>query len=531
MKNYKRKEKSLYTLLIKNYIIFTLVLGLLIITVYLAERVMEKNIIQKPRVNRPIGCQELLKAGEYEKLDLKKLLGSAGYFEILDREGKRLYTDHEGSSEDYTQSELACIPEYNTTKNFMQQVYYTEEGKKQILITETSLEEDTGYRDEIAYMLLDEELTVIQSNLPLKQKALTQRELELLTHNTDGGYQVYKYSFQDRNGENRYLLMHVKRMDGQKYKKLTILWKIFVPFYIFVYAVVIIVFTIWIHRKIKEPLTMLNEGIRAFADGERDTKISYKGPREFEDIFNSFNKMAGLLKESESSKERLIIEKQRMLADISHDLKTPITVIQGYAKAVSDGLTDEETQRQYLNTIFLKTERLTEMINTFYDYSKLEHPEFRLVKEKQDFAEFVREYLADKYDEIELLGFTLEAGIPEEIMEYSFDRVQMRRVFDNIFSNSLRHNKKGTTVYITLQQTDKSIRLEIGDNGAGIPKEIRENLFEPFTVGDDSRNNKQGSGLGLAVARKIVELHGGALFLEKADNPAVSTLFVIRLMK
>ena len=225
------------------------------------------------------------------------------------------------------------------------------------------------------------------------------------------------------------------------------------------------------------------------------------------------------------------MEKQKMLADISHDLKTPITVIRGYAKAVSDGLTDPETEKQYLNTIFIKTENLTEMINTFYEYSKLEHPEFRLVKEKQDLAEFVREYLADKYDEIELMGFELEVEIPEEIVEYSFDGVQLRRVFDNIISNAFKHNPSGTTIYVTFWQTERSIRMEIGDNGVGIPEEIRENLFEPFTVGDDSRNNKQGSGLGLAVARKIVELHGGALFLEKAENPAISTLFVIKLMK
>ena len=196
------------------------------------------------------------------------------------------------------------------------------------------------------------------------------------------------------------------------------------------------------------------------------------------------------------------MEKQRMLADISHDLKTPITVIQGYAKAVSDGLTDKETEKQYLKTIFTKTENLTEMINTFYDYSKLEHPEFSLVREKQDLAEFVREYLADKYNEIDLQGFTLEVEIPEEVMEYSFDGVQLKRVFDNIFSNAFKHNKPGTVIYFTLQQTDKTIRMEIGDNGTGIPKEIQENLFEPFTVGDDSRNNKQGSGLGLAVAKK-----------------------------
>lgn len=276
---------------------------------------------------------------------------------------------------------------------------------------------------------------------------------------------------------------------------------------------------------------MLNEGILALAGGNRDTKISYKGPREFEAIFNSFNRMSGLLRESEDSKERLIMEKQKMLADISHDLKTPITVIRGYAKAVADGLTSPVTQKHYLNTIFTKTEDLTEMINAFYDYGKLEHPEFRLVKERQDLAEFIREYLAFKYDEIDLTGFEIEAEIPDGEVWYSFDGIQLRRVFDNIFSNALKHNPRGTTIYLTLQQTDRSIRIEIGDNGVGIPEEIRENLFDPFMVGDDSRNNRQGSGLGLAVAKKIVELHGGALFLEKPVNLAVSTLFVIRLMR
>lgn len=531
MKSYKRKDKSLYELLIKNYIIFTLVLIFLMLVIYFFEMLVEESIIQSPKVNRPIGGQEFLRSGNYEKLNLKKLLGSAGYFEILDSDGTLIYTDHEGSNECYTKAEIQYIPEYNSPNMFQAAIYLTEDGKKQTLVTESIREEDTGYREDIAYMILDEELKVIQSNLSWESDQFTEKELAFLTLKPDAGYYVYKYTFEDQNGKDKILIMHVKRMDGQRYRKLSYLWKIFIPVYIFTYVVITLIFTILMQRKVKEPLTMLNKGILALADGERDTEISYKGPREFEAIFDSFNKMARLLKESESSKERLIVEKQRMLADISHDLKTPITVIRGYAKAVSDGLTDPETEKQYLNTIFVKTESLTEMINTFYDYSKLEHPEFRLVKEKQDLAEFLREYLADKYDEIELTGFELEVEIPEETVEYSFDSVQLRRVLDNIFSNSLKHNPKGTVIYITLWQTDKSIRMEIGDNGIGIPEEIRENLFEPFTVGDDSRNNKQGSGLGLAVARKIVELHGGALFLEKAENPAISTLFVIRLMK
>ena len=154
-----------------------------------------------------------------------------------------------------------------------------------------------------------------------------------------------------------------------------------------------------------------------------------------------------------------------------------------------------------------------------------------MVKKKQDFAEFLRTYLAGRYDEIELAEFRLEVEIPEEQILHSFDEVQFGRVLDNILANALKHNPKGTTIYITLQQTERTIQIEVGDNGVGIPEEIKEQLFDPFTVGDDSRHNRQGSGLGLAVAAKIVELHGGALFLEKAGNGYISTLFVIRLMK
>lgn len=531
MKSYKRKEKSLYELLVKNYIVFTLVLALLILGIYFIEMLVENSILQSPKVDRPIGGQELLMSGNYEKLNLKILLGSSGYFEILNADGDLIYTDYTGRRENYTKEEIRYIPEYNSDKTFFSTVYLTEDGREQTLVTENLYEQDTGYWENIAYLILDEDLKVIQSNFSIKKDQFTKRELAFLTMKSDAGYYAYKYTFADENGDERNLIMHVKKMDGRRYKKLSSLWKIFIPVYILAYGMITLIFTIWLHRKVKEPLTMLNKRILALADGKRDTEINYKGPKEFEAIFDSFNKTASLLKESESSKERLIVEKQKMLADISHDLKTPITVIQGYAKAVSDGLTDPETEKKYLNTIFIKTENLTEMINTFYDYSKLEHPEFRLVREKQDLAEFIREYLADKYDEIGLMGFELEVEIPEETVEYNFDSVQLRRVFDNIISNAFKHNPRGTTIYVTLWQTDRSIRMEIGDNGVGIPEEIRENLFEPFTVGDDSRNNKQGSGLGLAVARKIVELHGGALFLEKAENPAISTLFVIKLIK
>lgn len=530
MKRYKIKDKSLYVLLIKNYVIFTLVTAVLMLMLYFVKAWAEQQIIQPPQKEKELGGQSLLLAGEYEKLSMKKLLRTSGFFEILDEEQKLLFSDGE-EKRDYTAKEISYIPAYDATISYEATEYITEEGLKQTLVTCTRCEWDTGYRAPISYMILDEEYRVVTANKEMSVQQFSQKELNYLTGRGKAGYAICKYEYTGNDGKAYTLLMHIKGMDRQRYQLLLWLWKIFISLYVVVYLIITIGFTVYIHRKVKEPLDLLNEGILAFAEGERETELSYKGPKEFETIFGSFNKMARQLRESEETKERLIIEKQRMLADISHDLKTPITVIEGYAKAVSDGLTDEEMQKQYLGTILQKTESLTEQINNFYDYSKLEHPEFALVKKKQDLAEYLRIYLARKYDEIELADFRLEVEIPEEEISYSFDEVQFGRVLDNILANALKHNPKGTTIYITLQQTERAIQIELGDNGVGIPEEIKERLFDPFTVGDDSRHNRQGSGLGLAVAAKIVELHGGALFLEKAGNGYISTLFIIRLMK
>lgn len=533
MKNYKKKEKSLYTLLIKNYVIFAAVLLLSVQILGFLEEFMDRKIAQLPRTDHPVGEQEKLADEDYGSLSMKKLLGTEGYFDVYTAAGERLYTDYDAFESSYTPEEIRLIPEYNTAVRYEEKRYETEDGKRRILVTESRREEDTGYQENVAYFLFDENLNLLESNISFPFSRITERELRLLTAVTDNGYSTYKYSFQTKDGADRILLMHIRRMDARRIRRLTVFKQIFIPVCALILMGATLFFALWMHRRVREPLAILKKGIQDFADGNRDTVISYQGPKEFEAIFDSFNRMAVRLKESESAKEHLIMEKQRMLADISHDLKTPITVIQGYVKAVSDGLTDEEMQKQYLNTIVKKAESLTDMINTFHDYSKLEHPEFTLVREKQDLAEYLREYLAEKYDEIDLSGFILEVEIPEETVPYSFDGVQMKRVFDNIISNSLRHNPPGTVIYVTLQQSDKAIRIEIGDSGVGIPQELQDTLFDPFTVGDESRNTKQGSGLGLAVAHKIIELHGGALFLEKGEQHgnSVSTLFVIRLLK
>lgn len=103
--------------------------------------------------------------------------------------------------------------------------------------------------------------------------------------------------------------------------------------------------------------------------------------------------------------------------------------------------------------------------------------------------------------------------IPEEEMEIKIDKVQLQRVFDNILGNSIKHNEKGTNIYVSLKEKNDIYEIIIADDGKGISKDIANNIFEAFTVGDESRNSKQGSGLGLAIAKTIVDLHGGTIEL------------------
>ena len=121
----------------------------------------------------------------------------------------------------------------------------------------------------------------------------------------------------------------------------------------------------------------------------------------------------------------------------------------------------------------------------------------------------VRDYFAGRYQELELKGFVPEADIPEEPMYAMVDHRLMVRVLDNLINNAVSYNPPGTRILVAVKREGEMIRLLVADSGCGIPKEMRETLFQPFVTGDEARTGSHGSGLGLAIVKTIVELHGG----------------------
>ena len=220
----------------------------------------------------------------------------------------------------------------------------------------------------------------------------------------------------------------------------------------------------------------------------------------------------------EKQETRLKYEKARnlMLSDIAHDLRTPITTIAGYSKALNDGMViSEEKKKEYLEAIENKSERMSELITLLFDYVRLDSDNFNLKKTKVDITELLRENAALLYADVEEKGMEFCIDIPEEPYMVEVDKLQFSRVITNLINNALKHNGPGTEVILEMKTVEDAIQIIVSDNGNLISPILAEHIFEPFVVADASRESKGGSGLGLSIAQKIVQMHGGTLELKQ----------------
>ena len=221
-----------------------------------------------------------------------------------------------------------------------------------------------------------------------------------------------------------------------------------------------------------------------------------------------------------------------MLSDIAHDLRTPITTIGGYAKALNDGLvTSDEKRTEYLEVIQSKSERMSDLITLLFDYVRLDSENFTLRLETVDIPELLRENAALLYPDVEERNMEFEIDIPEERIEMSVDKLQVSRVVTNLINNALKHNKEGTTIHLEMGRDESGeFQIIVRDNGVMISSIAAEHIFEPFFMADASRDSKGGSGLGLSIAKKIVQMHGWTIELLQ-DFERQEKSFVINMKK
>ena len=260
-------------------------------------------------------------------------------------------------------------------------------------------------------------------------------------------------------------------------------------------------------KHIDQPVQKIISGLNHISDGNISEKIDFDSGNELDEIKDAFNQMSGKLAEAEKIKENAENERVLLFANMAHDLKTPITSIIGFSKALSDGIIDDKNkQKEYFTTINRKSVKMNDLIDRLFEYVKLESAENTLHLEPLDIAEILRNCIADIYTEYEEKHIQLEIDIPDRAVTKKVDKVEISRVYTNLLNNVIKHNSPGIKVLVRMKN-DGSVL--IADSGELVPEEMAEKLFTPFVSGDSSRKN--GSGLGLSLASKIMKKHGGNL--------------------
>ncbi len=242
--------------------------------------------------------------------------------------------------------------------------------------------------------------------------------------------------------------------------------------------------------------------------------------------YRSVNKKVKELLEEEKEQQRAYDrERNLLLSNIAHDIKTPITTICGYSRALADGEVREEKEKEYLNAIYAKSMRMSDLITLLFEYVKLDSAGFELHKKKEDIAELLRESVAALYVDFEEKTMEVEMDVPEEKVPYEMDRIQMACAISNLLTNAIRYGKENGKVLVRLRDD----AITVADDGDTIDPEFAKHIFEPFSRADKARSTKGGSGLGLSIASKIVMMHGGRLRLDCGFGDGYTKAFVIEL--
>ena len=295
------------------------------------------------------------------------------------------------------------------------------------------------------------------------------------------------------------------------------------------------VFTKGIRKELKQAGEKLEKILRTASDEKLTIFTDHKELMELAAQIN------GLLLDRQRMKaeyRRQKLASKKMLANISHDIKTPLTVILGYLEMLrlergKDAANDEDATNAgdaTLEKVEAKAKQVAELINQFFTLAKLEAGDMKLEEERLEIGELCRENVLGFYDVLSQKDYEVDISIPEEKICVRGDRNGIERILYNLLSNAIRYGGEGKYLGMALRQEEGMVRIDVIDKGRGIPKEAAPYVFDRLYTGEDSRNREiQGNGLGLTIARNLARQMGGDIIL--SSQPGVRTVFTVKLPK
>jgi len=281
----------------------------------------------------------------------------------------------------------------------------------------------------------------------------------------------------------------------------------FLLFQTFVLLILYIPFLFLSDVKVLTPISNIIKDIRDYKFGIKPSKRDVTKGMDINKIQNEFVDLVETIEDEKAKQTRII-------ASISHDIKTPLTTIMGYTDRLKTINLNKEDRKKYINKIYDKSLIMKEIIEGFDDY--LSHNiDSELKTEITTTSKLLEEIKNNFSDDLKDKGIKLQINQNELVENIDVDVSKMQRVFSNIINNSVRHiNKKGV-ITITLEKTDCDLIFKINDNGGGIKENIKEQIFEPLFTTDKSRTI---SGLGLSICKEIINMHNGSIRAYNEDQ-------------
>lgn len=290
-----------------------------------------------------------------------------------------------------------------------------------------------------------------------------------------------------------------------------------------VLVVVSQLFTGNLARRIMEPLAALSEGAKRIQGNLLTQEIEYTGDEEFEEVCNTFNHMQKYILREQEKNQKYEKARTDMIAGISHDLRTPLTAVKGTLKGLNDGIAaSPEQQKKFLETALRRTGDMEVLLDQLFYLSKLETGNVPVFLKVIDISAFVRDYAESKEGLAELYHVEINVETGGIAVHVCADPDQLQRIFDNLLENSRKYaNADPLKIRITLSREKRGVCICFTDNGAGVSREKLPNLFDEFYRGDESRNKKEGSGLGLYIVKCLMEAMGGSVWAESIEGLSI----------
>ena len=286
------------------------------------------------------------------------------------------------------------------------------------------------------------------------------------------------------------------------------------------------------------PLKLLQEGTERIKEGNLEEDVEILSNDEIGQVCQSFNEMRLKLKESVDDQMRYEQENRELISNISHDLKTPITAIKGYVEGIMDGVADTpEKMDRYIRTIYNKANEMNVLINELFLYAQIDNNAIPYNFVKLNIASYFDDCIEDISTDMEAAGTELQyENHCDRDIRVIADPEQLNRVISNLLTNAVKYNgKEHRRVKIIVQPYEKGeeyIYIGIKDNGDGIAPKDLPLIFKRMYRADSSRNSATGgSGLGLSIAKRIVEEHGGRIWAESEEEKGTLIAFTLKVYR